>query len=353
MKYKLIIILFFAFAIIGCEDQNVDFPDYDLHAIYFPIQLPLRTISLGEDRTDNSLDRKYQFDIGVSIGGMYENNKEWMVDYVVDPALTDSVYSITTPAYKIEPLPPAYYTLNPENSVTISPGSFNGLIRVQLADEFFEDSLAIMGHYAIPLRLTGTTADSILSGQSSLLEGEIPDRRIPEHWEASKSPKDWVLFGIKYVNAYHGNYLHRGRVIKMETASGIPVDTTFFGDKYRERDPLVMLTTTGKMEVITNGVGNRTGADYSMVLEFENDQGNSGEVTIKPAEGVPYSVTGSGQYFDKATSSEQWSLITWQSMYLNYSYDDGVYTHQISDTLVFRDRDIKYEELLIKIGLAD
>jgi len=288
------------------------------------------------------------FDIGVSIGGMYENKQDWTVDYVVDHSLTDSVYTSTSPAYKIKPLPQDYYTLDPENTVIIQKGSFNGRIRVELTDNFFDDTLAVLGHYVIPLRITGTSADSILSGFPAV---QNPNSTDASHWEIE--PKNWVMFGIKYVNAYHGSYLHRGRDVTVLTESGNPVDTTIFRDRYRERDPVIWLTTIGRKTVVTNGIGDQTGEDYSMVLEFDNDKGANGNVVVKPWNESSYEVAGSGTYFDKSTSVEQWSLITWQSMHLNYSYDDGTYTHNITDTLVFRSREIAYEEIRIKIGISE
>ena len=76
--------------ITACKNQDIVFPDYTLKAVYFPYQLPVRTLSLGEDRIDNTLDKEYKFDIGVCIGGMYQNKKNWTVDYIVDSTLIDS-----------------------------------------------------------------------------------------------------------------------------------------------------------------------------------------------------------------------------------------------------------------------
>lgn len=349
MNRKITFILAFLIGLCACEDQEIRFKDYDVQAVYFPIQLPLRTLSLGEDRVDNSLDREYKFDIGVSIGGMYENYKDWTVDFIVDPSLTDSVYTNSNPPFKIRPLPTAYYTLTPENTVTIPKGSFNGRIRVELNEEFFQDPLAILGHYVIPLRITSTSADSILTGKSVMPEGQVPDKRINAHWDPTMRPKDWVMFGIKYVNAYHGWYLHRGKDIVVETATGIPVDTIVFMEKYNERDLLIKLNTIDKYQVVANGLGNKTNPEYSMILEFENDKGASGNVIVKANPDSPYKVSGSGQYFEKADRKEEWSMLIWQSMYLNYTYEEGPYTHNISDTLVFRDRDLKFEEISIQV----
>jgi hypothetical protein len=184
----------------GC-DQKIEFPDYDLQAVYFPIQLPLRTLSLGEDRIDNSLDKELKFDIGVSIGGMYENKKDWTVDYVVADTLTKNVENAAKE--QILPLPSGYYTLTPANTAVIPKGSFNGMIRVQLNPQFLDDPISMSGRYVIPLYITGSSADSVLRGSAA---EKNPDKRVAGDWEAGKLPRDWVMFGIKYINSYHGNY---------------------------------------------------------------------------------------------------------------------------------------------------
>lgn len=331
----------------GCQDQEINFPDHIIQTVYFPLQLPLRSLSLGEDRINNSLDKELKFDIGVSIGGMYKNTKNWTVDYVVDPSLTTGV---TVGGQPLLPLPDAYYTLSPVNTMTIPSGTFNGKIRVELTESFLDDPLAVSGRYAVPLRLTGTSADSILFGAADPLLTTPADRRISSNWLAGKTPKDWILFGIKFVNSYHGTYLQRGRNIRYQ--GGVPIDTAVYRQRFVEQDRLVKFTTTAKDKVVSNAVSNRTSSgsqNYSMELSFPNITGASGAITISPATGSLYSVTGSGQYFEKAESVEGFAELIFQSMHLNYTYVDGVNTHVVTDTLIFRDRGIKYEELVIVV----
>lgn len=340
---KIFILLILIIGIAACENQPWSFPDYDLQAVYFPIQLPVRTLSLGEDRVDNALDKEYKFDIGVSIGGMYQNNQDWTVDYIVDDNLTNNVYAYAKPqlfsaAEKLMALPSSYYSVTPANTVVIPKGSFNGLIRVQLNDAFFNDSLAITGHYVIPLKITGTSADSILQGKAAITGA---DPRNVSQWNPNMSPKDWVMYGISYVNPYHGTYLHRGTDRTKSSKTGN--DTVIiFRNKYVEKDALIKLSTTGRKQAISNGLGNKLGAAYSMILNFNNDKGTPGAITISPRPGFANAVTGTGQYNDIATSKEQWTGLKWQSMYLQYTYNDGTYNHLINDTLVFRDRGLKY-----------
>jgi hypothetical protein len=274
---------------------------------------------------------------------MYENKQDWTVDYVVDNTLTDKVFimgkpQLYTAAEKINALPSSYYSLAPTGTVAIPKGSMNGLIRVQLTDAFFDDPQAITGHYVIPLRLTGTSADSILQGKASITGA---DPRVSSQWLPNMSPKNWVMYGISYFNAYHGTYLHRGRDLTKSAKTGN--DTTIiFRSRYVEKDALRKLVTSGRKTAISDGLANQNGGKFSMLLTFTNDKGTPGNIIISQAPASTIVVTGTGQYNDLATSKEQWTGMTWQSMYLQYSYNDGTYNHVVNDTLVFRDRGIKY-----------
>lgn len=336
--FLLLFLLIFVFA---CENQDQEWSDFDTKHVYFPFQTPIRTLSFGEDRIDNSLDKELAFDIGVVISGMYENKKDWTVDYVLDNSLlSDSVFG--SGRIELKALPQNYYTLSPVNSLSIPKGSFTGRIRVQLTDEFLNDPLALTGQYVIPLKITGTSADSILTGKPAVPN---PDPRIITDWFSRMTPKDWVLFGIKYVNAYSGTWLQRGRMIAYDGSTA--VDTVVYRALHVERDKVVTLKTLTKTKSVTNFIGDRSSedGDFAMVLEFPNMWGTpGGQIVITPEENAIYEVTGTGQYIDKKNSVESWIGLKWQSMNLNYSYDDGTYTYQVSDTLVFRDRGLRFEQ---------
>lgn len=347
---KILIYSVLILGIVSCKDKDIIFDDFDYSTVYFPYQLPLRTLSLGEDRVDNSADRNFQFDIGATIGGMYENNQDRMVDYVVDNTLTDNVYQIVSgDTIKINPLPGSYYTLNPTSTFIIPNGSFIGRVTVQLNEAFFDDPLAITGKYVVPLLITGTSADSILRGLPAT--GNVPDRRITSDWEAGKAPKDWVLFGVKYVNSYHGTYLQRGRDIIYSGTT--PIDTVIYRNIHKEKDKVVILSTSGKTSAVTNFIGQNLSStgSYAMNLQFSNMWGTpGGAITITPGVGSTIAVSGSGQFFDKENSVESIIGLTMQSMHLNYTYVDGDNnTHVVADTLVFRDRMLKFEQNSIKI----
>lgn len=70
----------------SCTNESIAFDDFERQTIYMPYQYPVRTLSLGNDRIDNSLDRQHKFNMGVCVGGYYNSNKQdWRVDFEIDP----------------------------------------------------------------------------------------------------------------------------------------------------------------------------------------------------------------------------------------------------------------------------
>lgn len=342
MKYLYIIVA--GIILTSCENRDIEFPDYDYNAVYFPLQFPVRTLSLGyDDRIDNSLDLELKFHIGVSIGGIYENKSNWTMDYVVDESLAEGIhYNGDT----LEALPSNYYTLNPVNQVSIPSGSFSGLIEVQLTEDFLDNPKALMTHYVIPLVITNTNADSILTGIAAVPN---PDKRIVTDWAGNRSPKDFVLFGIKYVNKMHGKWLRRGAITPyldgqpIKSADGVSDSLVHYRQLYVEQDAVMTLKTAGRDEAITNGVGPNIsdGGNSSMKL-IADEVGN---IQVVSAEGSKYIITtGEGKHVLTDESNEEWGGFKRQALYLNYEYlNEDSLMFFAYDTLVFRDRAISFE----------
>lgn len=332
-------ILIFISAILAltssCENMNFDYKDYDFKAVYFPFQYPVRTLSLGNDKIDNSLDKLHKFHIGVSIGGLYaENEKSWTVNYLVDNTLVEN-YLINASNDTLRILPSAYYALNPAGTVPIQKGSFSGLIEVQLTDAFFTDPQAIKGNYVIPLKITATSADSILKGLPVSTLTVSPDRHVESHWESLKTPKDYTLFGIKYINPYHGKWLRRCQIVEKDPTNTNVIQTIVIRNKYIERDQIVALNTTSMSDVISNYVGNSFSSKMNISVSGTN-------VTITPVTGAVLAATGTGSF---VTNGESWGGKPYDALYLNYNYvlsSGNVCT--VNDTIVLRDRGIVIQE---------
>ena len=301
--------------VFSCHNQPWDFPDYKFSGTYFPYQTPVRTLVLGDyDEVDNTRDQNLQFSIGVALGGMYDNGKDRKVGYVLDETLTQNLY--TSAGDTLVPLPQAYYTLSPAGTMVIPKGSLQGYIDVQLKDAFLDDPRAFKNRYVIPLRMTSTEADSILSG-STLVSN--PDRRIATDWTIA--PKDFTLYGIKFINPYHGHFLYRGKAV-MKNAGGTKVDEVVYRNKFVEKNAVIMMTTTGRTQVDFTAMVRRTEGspgNFKARLTFDA-QGSACTVTTAP--GSAYPVTGTGKFIkegDEWGGKKRNTIILAYNYFLNYT----------------------------------
>src|SRR5210317_1618872 len=136
--------IFFLLGIVSlmfsCTNRDIEFDDFEYQGVYFPFQTPVRTIMLGDEVLgDNTIDLEHAFSIGVTIGGMYHNDRDRDVAIELASELAENIVSGND---TLEILPPEYYSAT-FNLVTIPEGSFTGKVRVDLNDAFFEDPEAV------------------------------------------------------------------------------------------------------------------------------------------------------------------------------------------------------------------
>lgn len=349
----------------ACKNDPIEFDDFTKQSVYFPIQTPIRTIVLGEDRIDNSIDLQKAFNIGVSIGGMFENKSDRVVDFKIDPSifpdvsapvLKDTLYGkdMNNVNSKLFILPANYYTMVPEAKVTIPKGSFNGLIRINLTDDFFNDPKAYKLSYVLPLKITSVPDGfSLLSGKVSAPSIVSPRWYIPADWASGFLPKDFTLFAVKFINPLHGIYFHRGVQVK----DGV-VDKKFHAIDI-SANQTAKLETVGLKKAIYNRMGEKTGTAYKSLLTFTDDVNGVGDISVSQAPGTTYTITGTGKYYKSTTTfgkENGWTVdpINGQikgslTVTLNYTVQGlaGATTHQFTDTLVLRNNDVRYEEFTI------
>lgn len=339
---KTIYLLSIITLLFGCENQDVEFPDFAHQAVYFPYQTPLRSIMLGDEVIgDNSIDLEHAFSIGAATGGMYENTKDRVLSVALAPELAANLTDVDGNTLQI--LPSTHYTTTMDK-IIIPAGSFFGKMRVNLTDAFFADPLAIGLHYVLPVKMTDAAGDSILSGKpaGSLVS---PDPRVAADWLVT--PKNYVLFGIKYINPTHGIYLLRGK----RTNTANPLEVVRYSTRFINDNDMTKLTTKSLTESYMPTVGgtNKEGsnAKYGMVLTF-NQQNKTVSVSQKSASTV--AVTGTGKYYSKADAqAEGYNGKKHRTIYLDYTYVDGANTYQVNDSLVFVDTDMKFEEFAVKV----
>lgn len=327
---------------ISCENQDVEFADFAYQGVYFPYQTPLRSLMLGDEVIgDNSIDLEHAFSIGVSIGGMYENTKDQEVSVELAPELASNITD--GDGNPLEMLPANYYEAT-FDKITIPAGKFFGKMRVNLKDAFFADSLTTGLHYVIPVRITGAPGDTVLQGEpvSSVTS---PDPRVSDQWLVP--PKNYVLFGIKYINPTHGVYLLRGK----RTNTGDPQDVVKYSTRFLDDNEMTMLRTKSLTENVMTTVGGTNKEDanakYSMLLTF-----NEGDKSVNVSQNDESSVVanGTGKYYSKDDAeAEGYNGKKHRTIYLNYTYEDGENTYQVNDSLVFVDTDMKFEEFQVNV----
>lgn len=342
MKKRIFTVLALALTVVSCHNFKTDFPDYKYTAGYFPYQYPERILVLGDYIFENDNDNAGKFVVSAAFGGVYENKKDRVIGFKVDNSLCDGVYfSAGNP---IKALPTSYYTLSNNSEITIPKGMFHGGVTVQLTEDFFNDPDAIKNTYVLPLVMTGTNdLDSLLVGSSDLAN---PDLRVESDW--SVLPKNFTMFGVKFINEYHGNWFHYGSS-KTTAVSGSTETQTYKEDGFNldvTDNEEVKLITTGRhtCSMTTSLKSDIMSMSPELVFTF-----NGTNFTVGAPEGADYTVTGSGtmKKTDPNDSSDDYNM--WSNKernYLTYSYtltDAAGNVYTANDVLVSRDRAVKLE----------
>lgn len=303
----IILVLLVAIAFSSCEQYEDYKTDYKYSTVYFPYQQPLRTVVMGE-----GLD----FEVGVVLGGRRDNQQRETVQYELDISLLAGT--------GLRLLPEEYYTLSDESQMVIPSGSIFGRVTVNLdSSQFVNDSLSYQTTYALPLRITESSVDSVLQGEYNEATGEY-----------EVAPKDYTVVAIKYINPYHGTYYHKG-VDYTYNSEDQPVDTSIYSFPNLVNNFTWKLETRGPQTVMTNGIGGNTSGDggtYAMKLNVDGT-----DVTLENvADGLSdiTSVGGNSASYDPEN----------ETFYLEYSYTDNQgLRHEVSDTLIFRDHGLEFE----------
>jgi hypothetical protein len=319
--------------LLSCQNDDWEFPDFDYTTVYFPYQYPVRTLVLGDYYFDNSGDNEGKFKIGATMGGVYENTRDITVDFVLDESLTNNLFNINT-GLPIKAMPASYYTLA-SSQIVIPKGQTFGFVDVELSPAFFADTLAIGQHYVIPLRMVSASTDSILQGRPGTAN---PDPRIAGNWVLA--PKDFTLFGVKYVNEFHGKYLMRGGSEVRNIATDTLVENVVYRQAYLERNPVVTVSTISLNTVrYSNVIRLGSGSPGSFEIDITFDE--SGNGVVENTDKYPFTVTGTSKFVKDA---EEWGNEKRHVIYLDYDITEGTNIHHVADTLVFRDKAVKFEE---------
>ena len=345
----------------SCYNADHEFPDYEGGTTaYFAYQFPVRTLVLGNDIYDNTLDNAHKCQIWSTMGGAY-GGRDAYVDIVVDESLCDDLYFVDeggNPADPVLPMPSSYYNLA-SNQIAYN-GDSRGYVEVQFTDAFFNDPKAIENTYVIPLVMTGVRGiDNILTGTP--LEGQSPSRTDLENWGVLA--KDYVLYCVKYMNPSQGKYIRRGVDNVTEKGTTTKVVRQDFSLKNSDlehlkenpvnaNDEVCGITTKNMTQAIFPVSFKTSGASLScnLILTFDGNK-----CTIS-TDDENVTATGSGEFIAKGTEMREYKDFQWGSVngepvqrdILRLAYDVNFSKKNVqvstNDTLVVQTRESNKRE---------
>ena len=294
--------------LVSCEEYEDYLKDYDFSAVYFATQKPLRTIVAYDEM---------QFKVGVALGGKRENNTEEWAKFQIDPTLLNDPVVVEGNNFTL--LPSDYYTLSDPEMMVVPKGEFIGDVTVTLDREAFtSDPLSLGNNYALPLRITEASVDSVLSGN------------FDEDGNQLQPPKDYTVLVVKYISPLHGIYYHKGVENELD-ASGAVVNSTEYSNNDLSKNETWALNTQGLYEVQTSAIGTRSNDALKLIKNEDNT------VTIEDVNGGPATlVQGDGTYNE-----------TEREFYLDYIYSVAGTEYNVIDTLILRqapEKDLRFEE---------
>lgn len=340
----------------SCYNADHEFPDYEGGTTaYFAYQFPVRTLVLGNDIYDNTLDNAHKCQIWSTMGGAY-GGRDAYADIVVDESLCDNLYFVDeggNPAAPVLPMPSSYYNLL--SNVIPYNGDLRGYVEVQFTDAFFNDEKAVENTYVIPLVMTGVRGiDNMLTGTP--LEGLSPSRTDTENWGVLA--KDYVLYCVKYMNPWQGKYIRRGvdnvkekyntRQVVRHDFSLVNSDLEHLKENpVNANDEVCGITTKNMTQAIFPVSFKTSGASLScnLILTFDGNK-----CTIS-TEDENVTATGSGEFIAKGTEMPEYKDFQWGSnngvpvqrdiLRLTYDVNFSKRNVQVStnDTLVVQTRE--------------
>ena len=340
----------------SCYNADKDFPDYEGGTTaYFAYQFPVRTIILGNDIYDNSLDNAHKCQIWSTMGGAYEGRNA-VVNFIVDESLCENLHfedAGGNAGADVLPMPTTHYELL-GNTIPYN-GDTRGYVEVQLKQAFFDDPKSLENTYVIPLRMTSVTGiDHILTGKPR--EGLNPQRQNTADWETPA--KDYVLYCVKYKNPWDAYYIRRGVDEITEngtTTKQVRKDFSLVNsdlEHYKENpvnanDEIATITTVSEKVARFSPSFKTSGASLpcNLLLTFNGDK-----CTIS-TDDANVEATGEGEYITKGTTLPEYKDYIWghnngaqvhrDILRLKYTIDFKDKNIQVAtcDTMVVRDRD--------------
>lgn len=304
---------------VSCYNADKEFPPYEGGTTaYFAYQYPVRTLILGNDIYDNTLDNEHKCRIWATMGGAY-GGRDAVVDVAIADSLCNHLWFVNeggNASYSVTPLPSSHYQLL-ANNIPYN-GDTRGYVEVQFTDAFFSDPKSTENYYVIPLLMTGQTGfDRILTGTPR--EGLTPARNNTEDWDVLA--KDYVLYCVKYINPWDAKYIRRGvdnvtekgntTTVVRKDFSLVNTDLEHYTENpVNQNDEVCGITTKNMTQAIFPVSFKTSGASIScnLILTF-----NGNQCTIS-TDDENVTASGSGEFIVKGTEKSEYKDYQWGSM---------------------------------------
>lgn len=339
----------------SCYNADHEFPDFEGGTTaYFAYQFPVRTVILGNDIYDNTIDNEHKIHIYSTMGGAY-GGRDAYVDIVVDESLCENLWFVDeggNPDKLLLPMPSNYYNLS--SNVIPYNGDQRGFVEVQLTDAFFNDPKAVEETYVIPLRMNAVRGiDNILTGTPR--EGLSPSRTNTEDWDVLA--KDYVLYCVKYKNPWDAKYIRRGvdqvteggvtNTVVRKDFSLVQTDLEHYTENpVNQNDEICRIKTKNMTQATFEVAFRNSGASIgcNLTLTF-----NGNQCTIS-SDDENVTATGTGEFIAKGSGRPEYKDYQWQGegkaderdiLRLSYqvSFDDRNIQVSTTDTLVVQTRE--------------
>lgn len=283
-----IIVTFAAICLVSCSFDDPE-DAYPFTSALFVYQDYNRNIVVGEG---------LQLEAGITFGGVINNKKDRIVEYIVDP-------SLVTAADK-SVLPSSYYSMGHTSQIVVPKGKLKGYLPIVLdSTAFLNDPKSLTGEYVLPLRII-----------SSFDVDSIPE--VTNH----------IRISISYYAKQHGYYNYSGSVTK--TKDGV-ADVLNYKNIATETNSIRFLQTYGPTSfAVLADTKNDSDPAKDCLFLLDAPTSGSGAVTISSHPDSPVEVHPDGDCtYDAETKTF--------SLSYTYTLSDGTVC-AVSEELVFRNR---------------
>lgn len=294
MLFSLIILL------TSCYDDYVK--DFEKSFVYLPFQTNVRTFVVGEGM---------KVEVGAVLGGVLENKKERVVNYVIDNSIvTPQVYESLTKDTRdyvknnlsgsISGLAAGNYTLSDSKAMIIKKGAHNGTVVVRPdSAKFLADVDNLKAKYALGFVIT-SCADV----------------------DTVNMAKNTAVIAFRYENMLFGNWFRSG------VAASNGQSVAYRAKINQSNADLGILTTVAPLKLYYNHYGVPTN-NGGMYLTLNKD--NTISISSVAAPGMQVVQDGDCKYNAAKKLQDR-------KIFLSYKYTENGVTVQCKDTLAFRDR---------------